>query len=163
MPFNVQTISIEEEISQKRSFNNIHEKAVVNIIYTHGWIIERMRTYFKSYGITLKQYNILRILRGADGPLTTSQVRDRMLDKMSDTTRLIDRMIKKGWVIKKVSDSDRRLVDIMITDEGLDLLDKVKDIDQKSNEIMSNLSEEEISQLSFLLDKIRAYSNTSNA
>ena len=136
---------------------NVHEKAVVNIMYTHSWIIEQMRSYFKTYGITIKQYNILRILRGADGPLSTSQVRERMLDKMSDTTRLIDRMIKKGWVEKKVSSSDRRLVDIMITDHGLDLLDRVNDIHDKSAEIMGNLSEEEIEQLSLLLDKIRNY------
>ncbi len=152
-----QPLSIEEEIKQKRSFVNIHEKAVVNVMYTHSWVIEQMRVYFKRYGITIKQYNILRILTGANGPLSTSQVRERMLDKMSDTTRLVDRMIKKGWVEKKVSSSDRRLVDIMITDHGLDLLDQVNDIHDKSAEIMGNLSEEEIEQLSLLLDKIRNY------
>jgi len=154
-----QPLSIEEEIKQKRSFVNVHEKAVVNIMYTHSWIIERMRSYFKTHGITIKQYNILRILRGAEGPLSTSQVRERMLDKMSDTTRLIDRMIKKGWVEKKVSKNDRRLVDIMITDNGLDLLDQVKDIHHKSAEIMNNLTENEIEQLSLLLDKLRNYNS----
>ena len=157
MAIGSQPLSIEEEIKQKRSFVNVHEKAVVNVMYTHSWIIEQMRSYFKTYGITIKQYNILRILRGADGPLSTSQVRERMLDKMSDTTRLIDRMIKKGWVEKKVSASDRRLVDIQITDQGLDLLDQIKDIHEKSAEIMDNLTEEEIEQLSLLLDKIRNY------
>lgn len=151
-------VPIEEEIKQKRSFNSLQEKALVNIMYTHGWIIERMRVFFKTYGITNKQYNILRILKGADEPLSTSQIRHRMLDKMSDTTRLIDRMITKGWVKKSVSEIDRRLVDIMITDEGLDLLDQIRGIEVKAEEIFSNLSEEEIQKLSHLLDKVRLLS-----
>lgn len=154
----IQIVPIEEEIKQKRSFNSLQEKALVNIMYTHGWIIERMRVFFKNYGITNKQYNILRILKGADEPLSTSQIRHRMLDKMSDTTRLIDRMITKGWVKKSVSEIDRRLVDIMITDEGLDLLDQIRGIEVKAEEIFSNLSEEEIQKLSHLLDKVRLLS-----
>ena len=154
----IQIVPIEEEIKQKRSFNSLQEKALVNIMYTHGWIIERMRVFFKTYGITNKQYNILRILKGADEPLSTSQIRHRMLDKMSDTTRLIDRMITKGWVKKSVSEIDRRLVDIMITDEGLDLLDQIRGIEVKAEEIFSNLSEEEIQKLSHLLDKVRLLS-----
>ena len=154
----VEIVPIEEEIKQKRSFNSLQEKALVNIMYTHGWIIERMRVFFKNYGITNKQYNILRILKGADEPLSTSQIRHRMLDKMSDTTRLIDRMITKGWVKKSVSEIDRRLVDIMITDEGLDLLDQIRGIEVKAEEIFSNLSEEEIQKLSHLLDKVRLLS-----
>jgi len=151
----IQFVPIEEEIKQKRSFNSLQEKALVNIMYTHGWIIERMRLFFKNYGITNKQYNILRILKGADKPLSTSQIRHRMLDKMSDTTRLINRMIAKGWVKKSVSQTDRRLVDIMITDAGLDLLEEVRGIEVKAKEIFSNLSEEEIQNLSDLLDKVR--------
>ena len=151
-------VAIEEEIKQKRSFKNLEEKALVNIMYTHGWVLERMRLFFKDYGITNKQYNILRILKGAEQPLSTSQIRHRMLDKMSDTTRLINRMITKGWVKKSVSKTDRRLVDIMITDEGLDLLDEIRGIDVKAREIFNNLSEDEIQKLSDLLDKVRLLS-----
>ena len=151
-------VPIEEEIKQKRSFKSLEEKALVNIMYTHGWVLERMRLFFKDYGITNKQYNILRILKGAEQPLSTSQIRHRMLDKMSDTTRLIDRMITKGWVKKSVSKTDRRLVDIMITDEGLDLLDEIRGIDVKAREIFNNLSEDEIQKLSDLLDKVRLLS-----
>jgi DNA-binding MarR family transcriptional regulator len=151
-------VPIEEEIKQKRSFKNLEEKALVNIMYTHGWVLERMRLFFKDYGITNKQYNILRILKGAEQPLSTSQIRHRMLDKMSDTTRLINRMITKGWVKKSVSKTDRRLVDIMITDEGLDLLDEIRGIDVKAREIFNNLSEDEIQKLSDLLDKVRLLS-----
>ena len=151
-------VPLEDEIRQKRSFTSLHEKALVNIMYTHGWVIERMRLFFKSYGITIKQYNILRILKGADEPLSTSQIRLRMLDKMSDTTRLIDRMVTKGWVKKSVSKTDRRLVDIMITDEGLDLLDEIKGIESQAEEIFGNLSIEEVQKLSDLLDKVRLLS-----
>ena len=151
-------VPIEDEIRQKRSFTSLHEKALVNIMYTNGWVIERMRLFFKSYGITIKQYNILRILKGADEPLSTSQIRLRMLDKMSDTTRLIDRMVTKGWVKKSVSKTDRRLVDIMITDKGLDLLDEIKGIESQSEEIFGNLSIEEVQKLSDLLDKVRLLS-----
>ncbi len=154
----IQIVPIEEEIKQKRSFNSLQEKALVNIMYTHGWIIERMRLFFKNYGITNKQYNILRILKGSDQPLSTSQIRYRMLDKMSDTTRLIDRMITKGWVKKSVSEIDRRLVDIMITEAGLDLLDEIRGIEAKAEEIFSNLTKEEIQNLSDLLDKVRLLS-----
>ena len=155
MAIQTHSTRIEDEIKQKRSFSSIQEKAIVNIMYTHGWIIERMRLFFKNYGITLKQYNILRILKGAEGPLSTSQIRHRMLDKMSDTTRLIDRLITKGWVQKSVSESDRRLVDIMITEEGLALLEDISGIDVKTEEILSSLSEQEVQQLSDLLDKVR--------
>lgn len=151
-------VPIEDEIRQKRSFTSLHEKALVNIMYTNGWVIERMRLFFKSYGITIKQYNILRILKGADEPLSTSQIRLRMLDKMSDTTRLIDRMVTKGWVKKSVSKTDRRLVDIMITDKGLDLLDEIKGIESQAEEIFGNLSIEEVQKLSDLLDKVRLLS-----
>ena len=151
-------VPIEDEIKQKRSFTSLHEKTLVNIMYTHGWVIERMRLFFKNYGITIKQYNILRILKGADEPLSTSQIRLRMLDKMSDTTRLIDRMVTKGWVKKSVSKTDRRLVDIMITDEGLDLLDEIKGIESQAEEIFGNLSIEEVQKLSDLLDKVRLLS-----
>lgn len=151
-------VPIEDEIKQKRSFTSLHEKTLVNIMYTHGWVIERMRLFFKNYGITIKQYNILRILKGADEPLSTSQIRLRMLDKMSDTTRLIDRMVTKGWVKKSVSKTDRRLVDIMISDEGLDLLDEIKGIESQAEEIFGNLSIEEVQMLSNLLDKVRLLS-----
>lgn len=151
-------VPIEDEIKQKRSFTSLHEKTLVNIMYTHGWVIERMRLFFKSYGITNKQYNILRILKGANEPLSTSQIRLRMLDKMSDTTRLIDRMITKGWVKKSVSKIDRRLVDIMITDKGLDLLDEINGTEAQSQDILGNLSIDEVQKLSDLLDKVRLLS-----
>lgn len=148
--------SIEEAIGQKKAFEQIEEKALVNIIYTQGWIREQLRQYFSQYDITLKQYNILRILRGANEPLTTSQIRDRMVDKMSDTTRLIDRMIKKGWVEKKTCPYDKRLVDIKIIDAGLDLLEAIKGLDQKAKDLFGVLDVKELEQLNYLLDKVRS-------
>lgn len=126
-------------------------------MYSHGWLIEQMRLFFNPFDITLKQYNILRILRGAEGPLTTSIIRDRMIDKMSDTTRLIDRMIKKNWVIKRICTEDRRLVDVEITDEGLAKLTEIEQNETKITEVLRYLSAEEAVVLSKLLDKMRHF------
>ncbi len=147
--------TIEEAIGQKKSFEFVHEKALVNVLYTQGWLRDQLKLYLSQYGITLKQYNILRILRGADKPLTTSEIRERMVDKMSDTTRLIDRMIKKEWVQKSICDFDKRLVDIKILDKGLDLLDDIKGIEKKAQDIFSSLDHDEVEKLNYLLDKLR--------
>lgn len=150
-------MTLEKEIKQNKPFTSIQEKTMVNLMYTHGWLIEQMRKYFDPFDITLKQYNILRILRGANEPLTTSVIRDRMIDKMSDTTRLIDRMIKKGWVLKRTCADDRRLVDIEITEEGLNKLMEIDQHDTKVTEILQWLTGEEAEQLTYLLDKMRHY------
>ncbi len=147
--------SIEEDIKQSRPFSHVEEKALVNIMYTNGWVMEHLRSIFKPYGITNKQYNILRILRGAEEPISTSTIRNRMIDKMSDTTRLIDRMIKKGWVEKKICSDDRRLVDVIITDAGLAKLEEMEHTNHKVKEIFKKLTEAEVLQLSELLDKLR--------
>lgn len=150
-------MTLEKEIKQKKPFNSIYEKTMVNLMYSHGWLIEQMRLFFNPFDITLKQYNILRILRGAEGPLTTSIIRDRMIDKMSDTTRLIDRMIKKNWVIKRICTEDRRLVDVEITDEGLAKLTEIEQNETKITEVLRYLSAEEAVVLSKLLDKMRHF------
>lgn len=150
-------MTLEKEIKQNKPFGSIEERALVNLMFTNGWLVEQMRNHFDPFDITLKQYNILRILRGAQGPLTTSIIRDRMIDKMSDTTRLINRMIKKQWVDKKICSMDRRLVDIYITDEGLSKLEEIENDPQRMVHIFDTLSTEETKQLSSLLDKLRNY------
>ncbi|MEL6124177.1 MAG: MarR family transcriptional regulator, partial [Bacteroidota bacterium] len=119
-------MDIKKAIQQTRPFKSPYQKAMVNMMYTHGWLLDQQKKFFSPFGITSKQYNILRILAGAKKPLTTSQIRERMLDKMSDITRLINRMIKKGWVQKEICSTDRRLVDIVITDLGNQLLDQIE-------------------------------------
>ena len=105
--------------------------------------------------ITPQQYNILRILRGSQQPLSTLQIRSRMLDKMSDTSRIVERLLKKGLVEKKVCSADKRLVDVSISKKGLSLLDKLDKKNADIDELMRNLTEAEANTLNKLLDKIR--------
>ncbi|HEX6180851.1 MAG TPA: MarR family transcriptional regulator, partial [Chitinophagaceae bacterium] len=95
------------------------------------------------------------ILRGAGQPLSTLQIRQRMLDKMSDTSRIVDRLIKKGLAKKVICKSDRRLVDVTITDKGLKLLEKLDDAQHALDGILQNLNDTDAKQLNKLLDKIR--------
>ena len=93
-------MSIEKDIQQQK-FRNEYHKTVVNLIFTYKWITEKTKQFFEKGDITSQQYNILRILRGAGKPLSTLQIRQRMLDKMSDTSRIVDRLVKKELVQKQ--------------------------------------------------------------
>ena len=154
--FNLQYVimSIESEIKQKK-FRNEHQKAGINLIYTYNWVSDKMRFVFEQHDITSQQFNILRILRGAQEPLSTMQIRERMLDKMSDTSRIVDRLIKKSLVKKNVCRTDRRLVDITITKKGENLLQKLDRNDVEMDAALGNLSIEEAKTLNRLLDKVR--------
>lgn len=147
-------MSIEEDINQ-RKFRNEYQKASINIIYTFNWLSEKMRDLFEEHELTSQQFNILRILRGAGQPLSTLQIRQRMLDKMSDTSRIVDRLIVKELVKKSVCKTDKRLVDVVITDKGKKLLSKLDEHQDEMDKVTGNLTEEEAKQLNFLLDKIR--------
>jgi DNA-binding MarR family transcriptional regulator len=148
-------MGIEKDIHQP-TFRNARQKAMINVIYTYGWVIERIKNSLAKDDITHQQYNILRILRGsAPKPLSTLQIRERMLDKMSDTSRIVDRLIVKELVKKSVCSKDKRLVDVTITDKGLKLLTKLDAEHEHMDSIMCNLTEAESEQLSHLLDKLR--------
>ena len=147
-------MSIDKEINQ-RHFLNEYQKSGINLIYTYNWVTERMKAIFDKYDITLQQFNILRILRGAGEPLSTLQIRQRMLDKMSDTSRIVDRMVKKGLTKKVVCKSDKRLVDVTISDKGRKLLEKMDECQAEMDGILKNISEDEAKTLNTLLDKIR--------
>lgn len=147
-------MSLENEINQHK-FRSEYQKSAINIVYTYNWITEKMYKVFGEWDITSQQFNILRILRGAGQPLSTLQIRQRMLDKMSDTSRIVDRLVKKGLVKKSVCKMDRRLVDIVITDKGKKLLEKLDEHNEEMDGVMHNLSEEEAKALNVLLDKIR--------
>lgn len=151
-------MGIEKDISQE-NFRNDYQKAVINFIYTWHWLNEKMRGMFEKEGITSQQYNILRILRGAAKPISTLQIRQRMLDKMSDSSRLVDRLLSKDLVKKNICPSDRRLVDVSITDKGKKLLEKMDKYDVQLDALFVNLDENEIKQLNQLLDKIRTNPN----
>ena len=147
-------MSIEKDIQQSK-FRNEYHKTVVNLIFTYNWITEKTKQFFDKGDITSQQYNILRILRGAGKPLSTLQIRQRMLDKMSDTSRIVDRLVKKELVQKVICKTDRRLVDVTITDTGLQLLDKLDSYNEQMDSMLANLSEEDAKMLNNLLDKIR--------
>lgn len=148
-------MGIEKDIQQAK-FRNAHQKAGINLIYTLAWLKEKTKLIFEAEGITSQQFNILRILRGSfPQPLSTLQIRERMLEKMSDTSRIVDRLIAKGLVKKVTCKQDRRLVDVIITDKGKKLLDRLDARQDEIDGVLSNLSEKDANILSDLLDKIR--------
>ena len=146
---------IDEEI-QSTKFEDNYQKAVINISYTSGWLANLIRGEFEKYNITQQQFNILRILRGQyPNPATVNLLKERMIDKMSDASRIVDRLFQKGLVSRCTNKKDRRAVDIRISDEGLELLAKI-DVEFKSRDYFkNNLTEEEAGKLSDLLDKMR--------
>jgi DNA-binding MarR family transcriptional regulator len=147
-------MGIEQDISQAK-FRNEYQKATINLIYTFNWMNERIKTMLDQYDITPQQFNILRILRGAGKPISTLQIRQRMLDKMSDTSRIVDRLLKKELVKKVTCEGDRRLVDVTISDAGLQLLERIDSHQDEMDSVFKNLDEEQAITLNNLLDKIR--------
>ena len=151
----LEEMKIEEAIQQKRPFRNHYQMAMVNLIYTHNWVTDQLRQHLKPYGITMKQYNVLRILQGAGQPITTSTIRERLLDKMSDASRMVDRMHQKGLVIRNTCSGDKRLVDVVLSKEGEQVMDQLAQFSTATERIVEELTEEEAEQLSTLLDKLR--------
>jgi DNA-binding MarR family transcriptional regulator len=147
-------MKIEDEIKQP-NFKDIYQKGLINLVYTAGWVQQRNSGQFKEFGITLPQFNVLRILRGQHPkPATVNLLIERMLDKTSNASRIVDKLEVKKLVTRTVCPSNRRAVDIRITEAGLDMLLKLdKILDQQP--LLRNLTEAEASQLSDLLDKIR--------
>ena len=148
-------MKIEEEIQQTK-FRNPHHKAMLNLFYTAGWLESKNKDFFKKYGITNQQFNILRILRGQHpNKISGAEIKSRMLDKNSDVSRLLDRLITKKLAIKSQCANDKRAADIAITEKGLQLLKQLDDkIDQTDSKAL-NLSPAEAVKLSNLLDKCR--------
>ena len=118
-------MTIEEAIEQKRPFRNEYQRCMVNLIFTTNQVRNNVKSHLKNYGITLQQYNVLRILKGAGHPITTSEIRKRLLDKMSDTSRIVERMVQKDLVIRMTCPKDKRLVDVTISEKGLQLLSDI--------------------------------------
>ncbi|MEJ7626675.1 MAG: MarR family transcriptional regulator [Ferruginibacter sp.] len=147
-------MGIESDINQS-SFRNQYQKGIVNFVFTFNWMNERMNAIFEREKITAQQFNILRILRGAGKPISTLQIRQRMLDKMSDTSRIVDRLVIKALVKKTSCPADKRLVDVSISDKGKKLLAKMDKYESEMDAILGKLSETEVISLNMLLDKIR--------
>lgn len=148
-------MALEDEIQQSTFKNPVH-KAVINIMFTSNWLTNRMRPLFKQYGITEQQYYVLRILRGRHPELCAARdIKMVMLDKTPDLTRLLDRLVKKGWVSRVVCKENRRKLDILITGDGLELLSAMDPEMKVNSEELETLSPEEAEMLSHLLDKLR--------
>ena len=151
-------MDIEKEIQQS-NFRNEFQKLAINLMYTANWLNERISRILLKEEITQQQYNILRILRGSNHPLSTLQIRERMLDKMSDTSRIVDRLICKELVQKNACQSDKRLVDIVLTEKGWKLINKLDILDTQLDAILSGLDENEAVIANQILDKLRAHND----
>lgn len=147
-------MKIEDEIRQKK-FTSVHQKAVINLIYTSNWLQNKHQEFFKSFGITGQQFNILRILRGQHPKsISGTEIKSRMLDRHSDVSRLLDRLASKNLISKKTCPNDKRASDVLITEEGMALLSKINK-SHKQDQVLS-LTDDEAVTLSDLLDKARA-------
>lgn len=148
-------MSIEQDIKQP-NFKTPYSKAVINVLYTNNWLQSMQVEIFKPFDLTLQQYNVLRILRGQyPNPITVIAIIERMLDKMSNASRLVDKLLAKELVIRKLCPHDRRAVDVIITEKGLELLDELDALQNQWEDKLHGLSESEALQLSELLDKMR--------
>ena len=147
-------MGIEQDI-QQASFRNEFQKMGINLLFTANWLNEQIGKILSEEGVTQQQYNILRILRGSATPLSTLKIRERMLDKMSDTSRIVDRLIAKELVLKNTCEKDKRLVDITLSPKGLDLVDQLDQFNDRIDALLKGINESEAATLNQILDKIR--------
>ena len=148
--------SLQEEI-QQRKWQNDQQLALINVLYTYHWLKDQMTEALKPYKITMQQYNVLRILRGAhpDG-MAAARIRERLLDKTSDVSRLLDRLEKNNLVERQASKDDKRMSEIFLTLRGVEILGQIRSVDKLHKEqLPKSLNDEEAQLLSALLDKMR--------
>jgi len=148
-------MKIEDEI--KGRFRNEYHKGLINITYTARHLSYEFYQSLKKHGLTEQQYNVLRILRGfhSEAPLSISFIKERMLDKDSDVSRIVDRLVQKALLSRVENPKDRRQKSVEITESGLVLLDSMFNCEQKVDTLLSNLTIEEVNKLNQLLDKVR--------
>lgn len=149
-------MKIEDEI--KGRFRNEYHKGLINITFTQKHLSYEFLQSLKKHGLTEPQYNVLRVLRGfrSSGPTSIGFLKDRMLDKSSDVSRIIDKLYERKLVNRKENEADRRQKDIEISEEGLTLLASMDDCEHKVDSLLSKLTLEEVIELNRLLDKIRS-------
>ncbi len=145
---------LDDELKSK--FENERQKAMLNILFTSNWLKAKQIALFKPYGISPQQYNILRILRGARDRMNMRNVKQRMIDRAPNATRLTDKLIQKGLVERERCDEDRRVVYVRITKTGLDLLERVdKNIREQTEQSMRILNDQDAATLNRILDALR--------
>lgn len=148
--------TIKDAIKQKR-FRNPNHQVQVNLIYTSNWLQAQFSKIFKKYGLSSQQYNVLRILNGSyPESLNLNQIKCRMLDKMSDTSRVVERLRLSGYLTRAISKEDRRESIICISKKGLKLIEEMKVEEAAMDQIANGLTSTEAAQLCKLLDKFRA-------
>lgn len=148
-------MKLEDEIHQK-TFKSIQQKLLLNLVYTTNWLTSKQSSFFKDSDITPQQYNVLRILRGQyPNPCSIKLIKERMLDRMSDASRMVDKLNIKKLLLRRECPNDRRSVDVIITEKGLELLKSMDQLDDISKQTFKSLSNEEITTLNDLLDKLR--------
>lgn len=148
-------VRLEDEIQQKKFKSEFH-KLAINIAYSYNWMSYKNHEAFKNKDITPQQYNVLRILRGQHPePCNLKLVKERMLDRMSDASRIVDKLKTKGFVERHECPNDRRNVDLLITDKGLELLKSLDHVDEEFKTVFKNISASEAKELNDLLDKAR--------
>jgi DNA-binding MarR family transcriptional regulator len=147
-------MGIEQDIQQP-NFRNEFQKMGINLLFTANWLNEQIGKMLSEEGVTQQQYNILRILRGSATPLSTLKIRERMLDKMSDTSRIVDRLIAKELVVKNTCEKDKRLVDITLSQKGLSLVDQLDQYNERIDALLKGINESEAKTMNQILDKIR--------
>jgi MarR family transcriptional regulator, multiple gene regulator MgrA len=148
-------MAIEDEI--KGRYRNEYHKGMINLVYTVNQLGYQFRQSLKAHGISEPQYNVLRVLRGfrSEGPVSIGFLKERMLDKSSDVSRIVDNLLEKGLIGRRENPSDRRQKEIDITGKGLDLLTEMIECDKKADQLMSRLTLDELAELNRLLDKLR--------
>ena len=148
-------MGISEDLKQS-NFQSEAQKAIVNAIYTGNWIVQKQQELLKPFGLTLQQYNVLRILKGQQGnPMTVLAITERMLDKMSNASRLVDKLLEKKLVLRRECPQDRRAVDILILPAGLDLLKEVDQVQQDWGKHFDALGVNRLEEMNQLLDEFR--------
>ena len=149
-------MALEDEIKQEK-FNSDHQKASINILFTGSWLYNINASFLKRFGITPEQFNVLRILRGSfPRPMMLVEITERMIDKSSNCTRLVEKLKQKGLVNRITCENNRRQVDITITDKGQMLLKKIDASQSVSLEAMEKISKAEAKELNRILDKLRS-------
>lgn len=147
-------MEIGQEINTR--FKSPQQKVIINVRYTSNWMANQQHSYMVKYDLTMPQFNILRILRGANGAISVNTVKERMIEKSPNTTRLMDKLIEKGLMERVRCEKDRRVVYVAITEKGLELLAEIDETFESSYLYAEKLTDEEAETLSNLLDKLRS-------
>ncbi len=151
-------MDVENHIKSNQTLK-LHKKALINLLITSQYVNDRINAILKTFGLTTPQFNVLRILKGQKGqPANLSTIQDRMISKMSNTTRIVDKLIEKELVSRQICKDNRRKIEIFITDNGHQLLDQVNPHFEKEELLItSQLTDDDLIELNNYLNKIRTH------